>query len=208
MKQSDRRDSKKTGSERLLRTFLAVDLPDKVKETALFLQTTVIAKPKVIKWIKAMNTHLTIRSIGPTPEEEVRRIQEAVAEAIVGHQDIPLEVRGTGVFPRKERPRIFWMGVGGEVKQLQKLVKDINVSLDKLGYPAEPRLYTPHITIGRMRYPQKITPDVSHFLNSEYDPIEFEVQKVKFIQSDLVPGGPIYSLLGIHELTPITQEKT
>lgn len=194
-------------AERLLRTFVGVDLPNKVKQTAIELQTTVYAKPRVVKWIKAANIHLTLKFIGPTPEEEVPKIKGAVAEAVAGHQDISLEVRGTGVFPKKERPRVLWLGVDGEVEKLQKLVKDINVSLHRLGYPAEQSQYAPHITIGRVRYPQKVTPDVSHFLNSEYDSIGVHVQKVTFFQSDLVPGGPIYSVLGVQELAPRIQEK-
>jgi len=165
-------------------------------------------KPKVLKWIKSLNIHLTLRFIGPTPEEDVMKINESVAKAVIGNQDFSLVVRGTGVFPKPVRPRVLWLGVGGEVESLRKLIQGINNSLKKLGYPPEERKYSPHITIGRIRYPQKITPDVSLFLNSEYDPIEFEVQKVKFFQSDLVPGGPIYSVLGVHELTPVSQEKT
>lgn len=194
-------------SEKLLRTFLAVELPDRVKETSIHLQTTVDAKPRAVKWIKAANIHLTLRFIGPTPGEEVPKIQEAVAEAVAGHRDFLLEVSGTGVFPKKERPRVLWLGVGGDVDKAKSLVTDINRSLKDLGYPSEKREYVPHVTIGRIRYPQKITPDVSRFLNSEYEPIPVDVQKVKFFHSDLVPGGPIYSILGVHELTPLGQEK-
>ena len=194
-------------SEKLLRTFLAVELPNRVKETSIYLQTTVDAKPKVVKWIKAANIHLTLRFIGPTPGEEVPKIREAVEEAVAGHSDFSLEISRTGVFPKKERPRVLWLGVGGDVDEAKSLVTDINRSLKDLGYPPEEREYAPHITIGRIRYPQKITPDVSRFLNSEYEPIPVDVQKVKFFHSDLVPGGPIYSILGVHELTPVGQEK-
>jgi len=193
-------------SDKLLRTFLAVELPNKVKVTALHLQTMVEAKPRVVKWLKVANIHLTLRFIGPTPGSEVEKINESVAIAVAGHHDFHLDIRGTGVFPKKERPRVLWLGVEGEVEKLKKLVYDMNRILKKLGYPPEERDYSPHITIGRIRYPQKVTPDVSRFLNSEYDPIEFQVQKVKFYQSDLVPGGPIYSVLGVQELTPIIQE--
>ncbi|MEE9166244.1 MAG: RNA 2',3'-cyclic phosphodiesterase [Candidatus Neomarinimicrobiota bacterium] len=189
-------------AERLLRTFLGVELPNRVKSTAIHLQTTVEAKAKVVKWIKAANIHFTLRFIGATPPEEASNIKRAVAKAVEGHHDFSLEVRDTGVFPKKERPRVLWLGIGGEVEKLKALVEDINANLKKLGYPPENREYSPHVTIGRVRYPQKVTPDVSLFINSEYDPIDFSVQKVKFFQSDLVPGGPIYSVLGIFELTP------
>ncbi|MCH7732127.1 MAG: RNA 2',3'-cyclic phosphodiesterase [Candidatus Marinimicrobia bacterium] len=189
-------------STKLIRTFIAVELPHAVKQMVLNLQTTVTAKPKAVKWLKMSNIHLTLRFIGPTPEEEIPRINEAIKKAVEGHNDHILKVTKTGVFPKKERPKILWLGVEGEIGKIQNLVCDLNRELKQLGYPPEERKYHPHITVGRIRYPQKITPDVSNFLNSEYEPIEIEVQKVKFFQSDLVPGGPVYSILGIHELTP------
>lgn len=193
-------------ADRLKRTFLAVELPHQVKQVAIQLQTTVDAKPKVVKWVKAANIHLTLRFIGPTPEEEISKIKSAVAEAVKGFHDIKLRVNGTGVFPKPQRPRILWLGVEGDVEPLCELVTEINRALSEMGYPAEERSYTPHITIARIRYPQKVTPDVTTFLNCEYDPIDVSVENVTFLQSDLVPGGPIYTLLGVHHLSP--QEAT
>ncbi|MFQ6615560.1 MAG: RNA 2',3'-cyclic phosphodiesterase [Fidelibacterota bacterium] len=190
------------GAEKLLRTFLAVELPDQVKRTAHLLHTTVEARPKVVKWLKSSNIHLTLRFIGPTPEEEVPRIHQAVGGVISGHRDFTLRIEGTGVFPKKQRPRVLWMGVRGDLDSLTAMVREMNRALESLGYPPEEREYSPHVTIGRIRYPQKVTPDVSDFLNSRYQSIVFDVQKVTFFQSDLVPGGPIYSVLGVHELTP------
>ncbi|MBC8174508.1 MAG: RNA 2',3'-cyclic phosphodiesterase [Candidatus Marinimicrobia bacterium] len=193
--------------EKLIRTFLAVELPQRVKSTVLNLQTTIQAKPRVVKWVKMDNIHLTLRFIGPTPEREVPRISAEVKKAIAQHNDLSLFICGTGVFPKPQRPRVLWLGTDGEVQKLKDLVSDINSELEKLGFPAEEREYSPHITIGRIRYPQKITPDVTNFLNSEYDPIEVKVQSVKYFQSDLVPGGPIYSILGVYQLTPKSAEE-
>lgn len=189
-------------AERLLRTFLAVELPHEAKQTAQHLHTMVKAKPGVVKWLKLANIHLTLRFIGPTPEEEVPRINEALGGVISNRRDFSLRIEGTGVFPKKQRPRVLWMGVQGELDPLKGIVTEMNRALEELGYPPEEREYVPHITIGRIRYPQKVTPDVSDFLNSRYQSIVFDVQKVTFFQSDLVPGGPIYSVLGVHELTP------
>lgn len=187
---------------RLLRTFLAVELPQRVKNITLSLQTTVEAQPRVVKWVKLYNIHLTLKFIGETPEDSVKKINESLAEVVKLHRDFSLTIAGTGVFPKKERPRILWLGVKGEVDSLTTLVRDINAGLDPLGYPSETRDFSPHVTIGRIRYPQKITPDVTAFLNSEYEPITFTIRKVTLFQSDLVPGGPIYSILGVHQLTP------
>ncbi len=189
-------------NNRLIRTFVAIELPGTVGNSALSLHSTVEAHPKVVKWVKLRNIHLTLKFTGETPEALIPNINSALAKAVKSHYDFSLTIEGTGVFPKKERPRILWMGAESGGDQLSALVGDINRVLDPLGFPAEEREFSSHITIGRIRYPQKVTPDVSTFLNSSYDPIQFTVEKINFFQSDLVPGGPIYSNLGVHQLTP------
>ena len=189
-------------NNRLIRTFVAIELPSAVGNTALSLHSTVEARPKVVKWVKLKNIHLTLKFIGETPQDLIPDINSALGKAVKSHHDFSLIIKGTGVFPKKERPRILWLGTDGEVDHLFELVKNINRALDPLGFPAEEREFSSHITIGRIRYPQNITPDVTAFLNSEYEPIPLTVEKVSLFQSDLVPGGPIYSILGVHQLTP------
>ncbi len=188
--------------KRLLRTFVAIELPRAVGSAVLSLHSTVEARPKVVKWVKLQNIHLTLKFIGETPRDLIPEINDALSEAVKPHKDLSLTISGTGVFPKKQRPRILWLGANGEIDRLAALASDINQALDPLGIPAEERKFSPHITIGRIRYPQKVTPDVTTFLNSEYEPIPFTIEKLSLFQSDLVPGGPIYSILGVHQLTP------
>ena len=55
--------------------------------------------------------------------------------------------------------------------------------------------YIPHITIAKIKYPQKHTPDISQFSNSYYDPIVFNADRVQFLSSELLPSGAVHSLL-------------
>jgi len=88
------------------------------------------------------------------------------------------------------------------VAELKLLVEMINSEMDQLGYPQEERNYSPHITIGRIRYPQKVTPDVTDFLSAQYEPISWNIPKIILYQSELLPSGAIYSILGTHNLNP------
>ena len=78
---------------------------------------------------------------------------------------------------------------------MHDLFVKIENSLELLGFPKEQQEYIPHITLARIKYPQKWTPDVSNFLKSSYDPIDFPVDRVQFFSSELLPSGTIYTLI-------------
>ena len=188
--------------EKLIRTFIAIDTPETVTKVALSLQSSVKVNPKAVRWVRKENIHITLRYIGPTAPGEVDKINRLLSEIVGQNSDLSLNVSGTGCFPKKKRPRILWLGVDGEVAELKLLVEMINSEMVQLGYPQEERNYSPHISIGRIRYPQKVTPDVTDFLSAEYEPISWNIPKIIFYQSELLPSGAIYSILGTHNLNP------
>ena len=111
-----------------------------------------------------------------------------------------IDITGTGCFQRIERPRVLWLGVEGNISQLQDFVADLNKKMEKLGFPLDENEYIPHITLARVNYPQKITPDITNFINASYEPLKFNINRIRFMSSELFPNGPIYSILGTHFL--------
>ena len=188
--------------EKLIRTFIAIDTPETVSEVALLLKSSVKANQKAVKWVRKENIHITLRFIGPTAPGEVVKINRLLREISGQNSDLSLTVSGTGCFPKKERPRILWLGVNGDVAELKLLVEMITSEMDQLGYPQEEHNYSSHITIGRIRYPQKVTPDITDFLTAQYEPVLWNVPKIILYQSELLQSGALYSILGTHSLKP------
>ena len=92
----------------------------------------------------------------------------------------------------------MWAGISGETGKLNNLVNDIQSGLDLLGFYNDEKPYHPHINLGRARYPQKHTPNLSQFLETVYEPIPFIIEKFQFISSELFPNGPVYTILSTH----------
>ena len=187
-------------SERLLRTFVSVTLPKKIVSLSEMLQTTVISKKDNLKWVNPGNIHLTLKFLGNTPFEAADEINEVLKEMVVSYDGMELNINGTGCFPKIERPRVLWLGVGGQVSQLQEFVTDLNKKLEKLGFPLNEDEFIPHITLARIKYPPKDTPDISNYINTSYEPIKFNINRIRFMSSELFPNGQIYSILGTHFL--------
>ena len=199
-------------SDHLLRTFISVTVPKEILSLQEMLKTTIDFKGKNLKWVKSGQIHLTLKFIGYTPPDSVDKINGILSEVVKRHEWIELFVTGTGCFPVPKRPRVLWLGMSGAINKLNNFVSDINVSLEKLGFPIEEKEFIPHITIGRVSYPPKSTPDISTFLQAKFESISMSVTRVRFMCSELFPNGPIYSILGTHFLATkggkgVTNEK-
>lgn len=187
-------------SKRLLRTFLSIPVPEEITVLQNTLKSTIVEKKARISWVKDGNIHLTLKFIGDTPEDEVKKINSTIVNIIENTSTMNFMINGSGCFPKPQRPRILWLGVHGNLAPLQELVRKINDALDPLGYPKEEKEYIPHLTLARIKYPQKITPDISEFLKYDYHPIKFPMNKIHLMNSELFHKGSVYTILGTHFL--------
>jgi RNA 2',3'-cyclic 3'-phosphodiesterase len=97
--------------------------------------------------------HLTLRFLGEVAEARVGSVAAAVAAAAAEHRPLSLEVRGAGAFPSPRRARVVWLGLGGDLAPLAALAAGLDRHLAPLGFAAEGRPFTPHLTVARARTP-------------------------------------------------------
>lgn len=185
-------------THKLLRTFISVTVPKEVVSVQDMLKTTIQLQKGNIRWVKRGQIHLTLKFLGHTPPENVDEINSVINRVVSNHDPFDLTVSGTGCFPDPKRPRTLWLGLNGDTESLKSLVNEINKELDPLGFPAESEEFIPHITVARIKYPPQWTPDISSFLQTTFEPISMTVNRVRFMASDLLPNGPLYSILGTH----------
>jgi 2'-5' RNA ligase len=182
----------------LLRTFIAIPVPETLFPVLRHLKTLVQRNGSKVKWVRPEAIHLTLKFLGHTPESSVKEIRSILSELAQDQMTFQLSITGTGCFPKQERPRILWLGINGELDPLNQLVSKINRRLEPLGFLTEEKTFIPHLTLARISYPQKKNPEISAFLDASYDPIPFSVQKFQFISSELFSNGAVYSILSTH----------
>ncbi|MFB0515255.1 MAG: RNA 2',3'-cyclic phosphodiesterase [Candidatus Neomarinimicrobiota bacterium] len=187
-------------AEEVVRTFFGFELPPEVAQRAMELHTLVDDPKRAVRWVKGPNIHLTIRFLGATPRTAVEEIAEGMREKLADFPDLRVSVGGTGVFPTPTRPRVLWLGVTGDIERLQALETAIHEVVGPMGFPREEREYIPHVTLGRVRYPQKITPDVSKFLHAEYESVDCPLKALHLYESRLGDKGIIYTPLATFPL--------
>ena len=189
--------------ERLIRTFVAIKAPDDAKNIKQMLISTMDQEKAEIRWVKHSNLHLTIKFLGFTPENDIGRLSNDLDAIAKANSPFDLSVSGTGCFPSESKPSVLFLGLSGNINALSNLVKDTEALLAKRGYPKLESDYFPHITIARIKYPQKFSPDITSFLNSSYDSIDFRINHLQFFSSEILPEGVFYNLLGTFPLADI-----
>jgi 2'-5' RNA ligase len=184
-----------------IRSFIAIELPEELKQALTRLQEELKSSGSLpVRWVEPKNIHLTLKFLGDIDVAITGKITVALEETVRGSPPFSIEVSGLGVFPNMNRIQIIWVGLFGELEKLGQLQKRIEEALKPLGFPAEGRPFTPHLTLARVR--DYARPDERQKLGEIISAASFEgkykinVNTVHLIKSQLTREGPIYSKLG------------
>jgi RNA 2',3'-cyclic 3'-phosphodiesterase len=188
-----------------IRSFIAVELPEELKRALRSVQNRLKkANDAPVKWVDPGSVHLTLKFLGGIEAEMTGRILDMMAGTVRGVKPFPVEVQGLGVFPNLSRVRVVWVGLGGEVEKLGLVQQRLEAGLAPLGFAAEDRPFSPHLTLGRVR--EQASPDERRRLGELIAATAFEgagcftVSAVHLMKSQLTHQGAIYSRLGSVEL--------
>ncbi|QHW31082.1 RNA 2',3'-cyclic phosphodiesterase [Paenibacillus rhizovicinus] len=131
------------------RLFVAVPLPDRLKSALGAWSRELRASSPFRKWTEEADLHVTLQFLGDTEPNRLPALQAALAAAIGRIEPFRLVLQGMGTFGRPEQPRVLWAGIGGELDALRGLQRTIVEATAPLGFQAEERPYSPHLTIAR-----------------------------------------------------------
>lgn len=188
----------------MVRTFLAIDLPDSIlKAIGTIIQSWRLRGANV-RWIVPERMHLTLKFLGEVEANLIPLIIERCESVSINTTEFSLELGETGVFPTAKRPRILWIGIYGDTKALCILQEGIEDTLAGIGIPRDERPFVPHLTVGRIRSQRGIHRLIGPFLRTEIPLISFRVTSLSLYKSTLTPKGPVYELLGRCPLAAVT----
>jgi 2'-5' RNA ligase len=183
-----------------VRSFIAIELPAELKGGLAQLEAQLkLGKPSAVKWVDPSGIHLTLKFLGNIAVDRISAITRAMEEATRELSPFQLKVTGLGVFPNLKRVQVAWVGIGGEVDKLGQLQQRIESSLASLGFTAETRRFTPHLTLARLR--DQASPDERQRFGQLIASTKFEaiytikVDSINLMRSQLTREGAIYSRL-------------
>ena len=182
-------------SERL-RLFIAADLPPDVLEDINNALAPLRARPEVAsaRWTVPANQHITLKFLGWVDAGVVDEVADALASVASTHEPSTITLTGLGAFPSERRARVLWVGLDDRAGLLAALAGDLESALVPLGFEAEKRGFTPHLTLARFKPPASIAGVLSE--GPRVAPSQFDVDHLALYRSHLHPKGASYEVIG------------
>jgi 2'-5' RNA ligase len=180
----------------MIRTFIAIDLPETVKKDLETLQRSLMTSTKGIRWVDPKGVHLTLKFLGDVELDRISQIESVIADVSTQHKPFKLIPQGCGVFPSWKAIRVVWVGLEGDLEPLKTLYTTLEENLERIGFPKEERQFTPHLTIGRTKgisRDEKLAQTLAKFITFRSSP--FTVEEIVLFKSTLTPSGAIYQRL-------------
>ncbi len=184
-----------------MRTFIAIEIPEETMQGLRDAQRLLRTDAVDASWPKPEGIHLTLKFLGEVPESKVPGIMDALTLAVAGSRRFRLGVNGTGTFPNARNARVVWAGLGGEIECLDRLQAAVEDAMESAGFERENRPFTPHLTLGRIKYIRSREAWVRSLEQVKGLSLPaFEVSSFNLMKSELKRTGAEYTQVAKFEL--------
>lgn len=176
----------------MMRLFVAIDLPEELKEELLNTQKRLSTNFAKIAWTYKKQFHLTLKFLGDVKVDKINDIIDRLSK--IDFEKFNLGLEKVGFFPdlRKGDLRVIWVSISPEKKVIELQQKIDEQLLDI--FPSEQKFQS-HITLGRVRAIKKKDEFINTAKKVEVKPVNFTVTSFKLYNSELKGGKRIYSIL-------------
>ena len=142
------------------------------------------------------NLHVTLKFLGLMAEEAIPELSLHLAQVCAKHQVFNYHCRGLGHFKQS-----IWLGVD-PCPELQALTNEIETCCTLLGFTAEQKRFTPHVTIAR--YGKAARPPLSNLTDRFGDQEWFvgAISEACLFKSETLPAGAKYTVIERYPLKP------
>ena len=134
-----------------IRTFIALELPPGLKQVLADLQQDMRSRTDCVRWVKPEHIHLTLKFLGPTEESLVEPIGTMLSNLAKDAAPFRTNVAGLGAFPNPRNPKVIWVGMPGEQRDLLQFQQQLEDALALVGFAKDKRSFAPHLTLGRVK---------------------------------------------------------
>jgi 2'-5' RNA ligase len=183
-----------------IRAFIAVPVPESVKEQIGLFEGDLIKTRADVKWVRPESMHVTLKFLGDVEERDTAEVVRRIEEAVGATKPFAVRIAKTGVFPNEKRPNVLWVGATEGADRLAELAGLVDSALLPMGFEKENRAFCAHLTLGRVRSQSGIDGAVRLLQDRTFDSDAFTADAVHVMRSELLPSGARYTPIAITHL--------
>src|SRR5688572_29176430 len=194
-----------SADQRKLRAFIALKTPAGWDEKLCELQRDLKSNfgSSAFRWVKPAQIHITLRFFAWLTMKQIEELNRILPQIVSAHPPFVLNCSGLGCFPNARRPRVFWAGLAGDLSHANALQSSIVKATAHLGEPPEARPFKPHLTLARLKEPDRS--QITHLDQAIERGFQIDqpwhVDQLLLMQSHLSPQGSEYETLASYSLS-------
>ncbi len=184
----------------VIRAFIAIEIPleTQAKIGGIIHTLQMNLTPNLVRWVKTENIHLTLKFLGDVSVANLHLLENILLTEAMQFKPFTMNIGELGAFPNPKRARVLWVNITAP-QDLLILQRAIESQTVHLGYNAEERPFTPHLTLGRVNRNVSLK-DLDQIATAlQQNPIGLidvvQVDSLKLFKSELNPKGSIYTIL-------------
>ena len=175
------------------RLFVGVPVSEEVRTKVGSMMEALEETGAELNIVPLHNLHFTIKFLGNVDEGEVVGVREKLAKVAESSRKFTISLKKVGVFPSLERINVIWVGTEGEgfIPLMKEAEKELSY-IRRNEFETE----VPHLTIARVRSGRnkfELQDWVKENKDREFG--EMVVDKIILYESELMPSGPVYSVV-------------
>ncbi len=179
-----------------IRAFIAIPLPDTVKDYLADLQKDLKRNQILASWPKPISMHLTLKFLGDIKIAQIPVIKSCMIDALdMLNGPVSLSAKGIGVFPSVKNARVIWCGAKGQTDLVGSMVGQLEKRLHKrANIRIEKKRFLPHLTIARPKqriHPGRMVTLIQKFADRQSD--EFLTSRIQLFKSELKSSGAVHT---------------
>ena len=189
-----------------MRLFAALELPDHVRQALIDWWADACAYLDSDAWrrVPPHQWHLTLAFFGDVTGHDAEDLAEALLACASESPFVSLKTGGCGLFPRPQRPRVFWAGVddqgdAGDLKHLARCCRRAGHATVR-GRRASEAAFRGHVTLARSGIHVRAMDGEKLNLMLPVPQIHWRAERLCLFQSILRPEGAQYRRLETFEL--------
>jgi 2'-5' RNA ligase len=187
-------------SNGILRLFIALSLPDSVKDELEKVQREMRRElpGNFMRWTKREQFRVTLKFLGRVAEARVGELSDALRSACAPFKKMRMRAERIGFFPDMRYPRVAWAWVHDEEDRLRDLPKAVETGVRPFTNEGAEKEFTGHVTLARIQSIKRPQAEIlSKFALKMTGRFfgEWVADKVESIRSELSSAGAHYTTL-------------